>query len=471
MNINRTHHYTPTSQPKVLAAFLVAIALLTLLLAMPAEAHADVRKADVIAGATVEERDLTVSECPSISSEHAVLIDEEGTVYFERDAYGPAQIASITKVMTAIVAIENAPDDLYIAVSANAASIGESSAELQEGDILDFDTALKALLVPSGNDAALALAESIGAKMMLKDPSLGSDPVQVFVDAMNKKADEIGCKDTVYENTHGLDYDEYAGNLHSTAYDQALVARYALSYPKIRDIVSGGSTSITVKRNGEDVTIDLETTDQLLDMYEYAIGVKTGRTELAGPCFMGAADNNGKMLYAVVLSAEDEYQRFVDCENLFDWGYNNIKNLKLANTTEFMEARGGVGETDIPVIARTVHADWPDQTVAVTLEDPDAAITVFALEGNVSQSIQLEDAHGTVHVGDKLGTITFKQHNREVAQFDLVACENVPGPNPLDSFIIWWQRLFGGFNGGDETSEPVIYNVMPIIDNNVINAG
>ena len=136
-----------------------------------------------------------------------------------------------------------------------------------------------------------------------------------------------------------------------------------------------------------------------------------------------------------------------------------------------MEARGGVGETDIPVIARTVHADWPDQTVAVTLEDPDAAITVFALEGNVSQSIQLEDAHGTVHVGDKLGTITFKQHNREVAQFDLVACENVPGPNPLDSFIIWWQRLFGGFNGGDESAEPVIYNVMPIIDNNVINAG
>ena len=170
----------------MVAKVLLACTLCTALL-VPATALAEVRKADVIAGATVEERGLTVAECPSVDAEHAILVGSDGTVYFERDADSASRIASITKVMTAIVAIDNAPDDLFVAVSDAAAEVGESSANLQAGDVMSFDAALKALLVPSGNDAAIALAESVGAAMIVNDPSLGNDPVAVFVEQEGRR--------------------------------------------------------------------------------------------------------------------------------------------------------------------------------------------------------------------------------------------------------------------------------------------
>ena len=245
------------------ACTLVIAFLLSLfaICALPVQAHAEVLKADIVGGATVGERGLSVAECPSIDAEFAVLMDSDGNVLFSRLGDDESQIASLTKVMTAIVAIDNAPADLHISVSEAAALIGESSAGLQEGDVMDFETALKALLVPSGNDAALAIAEAVGSSMIASNPSLGDDPVEVFVAAMNAKAAELGCTNTVYENPHGLDDEEYAGELHSTAHDQALVARCAMSYQRIREIVSGGSTTIQVTREGAKESIDLETTD------------------------------------------------------------------------------------------------------------------------------------------------------------------------------------------------------------------
>ena len=137
----------------LLAVLCIALAFA---FSVPQSALAEVRKADIVGDSTVESLGLTVSECPSIDCDYAILVDSEGTVYFERNADMPTQIASITKVMTAIVASENINKDTIITVSEKAASIGESSAGLQAGDQMDFQTALKALLVPSGNDAAVA---------------------------------------------------------------------------------------------------------------------------------------------------------------------------------------------------------------------------------------------------------------------------------------------------------------------------
>ena len=432
-------------------------------------AYADVRKADVIAGSTVEARGLSVAACPSVEAEHAVLVDENGAVYFERDATSPAQIASITKVMTAIVALENAPDGMYVVVSENAATIGESSANLQEGDTMDFETALKALLIPSGNDAAVALSESVGAAMIAADPSLGNNPVQVFVDAMNAKAQELGCTDTVYENPHGLDDEQFAGSLHSTAADQARVAKCAMSYSKIRDIVSGGTATVTVTRDGAPVSIELQTTDELLEMYEYTIGVKTGVTLLAGPSFMGAAEKDGRQLYSVVLNSTDEYQRFADTKNLFEWGYQHIIQVKLSNSDESTSMTLNGTKRDVPVFAQVDHLDWPDKAVKATMSDPDAAITVFDLEGNVTQTVTFEELHGNILAGDKVGKVVFKQRNQVVAEQDLVACEDVAAPNPFEAIAIWWQGLIGGPGDNHEYASQV-YNVMPVINNHVANA-
>ena len=443
---------------------LLALILASMLacFALPGMAQAEVRKADEVVGKTVEERDLSVAESPSISAERAALISSDGSVYFTRNGSDEAQIASITKVMTAIVALDNAPEDISIPVSAAAAEIGESTAGLQEGDVMDLTTALKALLVPSGNDAAVAIAEAVGATM-----SGGSEnPEKAFVDAMNEKARKLGLNNTLYENPHGLDDDQFAGDLHSSASDQTIVAKCAMEYPLIREIVSGGSTTIQVKRAGKPESIELETTDLLLDMYDPAIGVKTGVTNLAGPSFMGAANKDGRELYAVVLDCSDEYARFEDAKSLFVWGYEHFINMPLANSDQHVTMRKDGFSNDVPVIAEASHYEWIDRTVKATLSQPDAEVEVFDLEGNVSQKVELNELHGTVDVGDKVGTITFYQNNKEIARQDLIACERVEAPNPIDTVAIWWQRFTQGLDDKTGRAESKIYNVMPIISDN-----
>lgn len=471
-NIETAAAATFTSmQPVHFAIAICAVLIAAIVCAsVPSHAFADVRKADVIFDESVESRDLSISECPSIEAEYAALISDDGRVLFSRSGDGPSQIASITKVMTAIVALDNAPSDIYIGVSEAAASVGESTAGLQAGDVMDLDSALKALLVPSGNDAAVAIAESVGSAMIASNPSLGSDPTEVFVNAMNDKARELGCTDTVYENTHGLDDGEFEGNLHSTALDQTKVAKCAMQYPKIAEIVSGGSTTISVTREGGKAEVELETTDLLLEMYEYAIGIKTGLTNLAGPSFMGAAEKDGERLYAIVLGSSDEYQRFDDAETLFEWAYKHVKEIALVNSEVTSPMKLGSQTSNVPVFAVIAHQDWIDKTVPVTLSNPYQEIEIFDLEGNVSQSVTLNDVHGNVDEGDHLGHVVFKQKNKVVAEYDLIACQAVPAPNPFEAIGIWWQRLVGGFGGNDAHAQSEVYNVMPIISNNKTNA-
>lgn len=186
---------------RALAAFCTLLLFAGSLMLCPAPAYAKVQTSDIVCGETAQERGLAESDLPDISAEHAMVIDAEGTVYFERDADEQVRIASLTKLMTAIVALENAELTDTITVDHAAATIGESTANLREGDTLTLETALRGLLIPSGNDAAMAIATSVGA---IIDPS-SDDPYATFVDAMNKKAEELGL-DAVFANPHGLDF-------------------------------------------------------------------------------------------------------------------------------------------------------------------------------------------------------------------------------------------------------------------------
>ncbi len=146
----------------------------------------------------------------------------------------------------------------------------------------------------------MAIAETVGGG--------GSD---AFVAAMNAKAAELGCIDTVFDNPHGLDDGEFAGDQHSCAADVAKMARYAMRNETFRAIVGGGDTGIVVDRaDGTRATVELESTDELMDYYDKAIGIKTGFTALAGPSFAGAASNGEKELYAIVIHSTSETQRF-----------------------------------------------------------------------------------------------------------------------------------------------------------------
>ena len=200
---------TSGSFGKRCAAALFSAALAASL--FPGVAFADVRSSDIIAGLSVQDRGLAASSCPNIVAEHSIVVDENGTVYFERDADSQVQIASVTKTMTAIVALEYGDlQNTTITVSQNAASIGESSAMLQAGDSMNLESALKAMMICSGNDAATAIAECMGDSIRdtLKekgDPNVPDGAYDAFVYAMNKKAKSLGMDDSLFANPHGLD--------------------------------------------------------------------------------------------------------------------------------------------------------------------------------------------------------------------------------------------------------------------------
>ena len=285
-------------------------------------------------------------------------------------------------------------------------------------------------------------------------------PEAVFVNAMNAKAQELGCTDTVYDNPHGLDFDAYAGDLHSTAADVAKVVQYAMTNDTFRAAVGGGSTTIQVTRaDGAKADIYLETTDGFFDIYEYAIGVKTGVTLLAGPSFAGAANKDGRELYAIVINSSSEAQRFKDAESLCEWVYQHEISYQLANSPETATMNG----TEVPVVAEVAHSGWIDKTVKATLRDPAAAVTIFDLNGNVSQSLEFDELAGNVKEGDKVGTITFKQRNTVIATMDLVACEDVDAPDFFEGVGVWWDRLFRSFSGGQEVARSITLNETPLV--------
>lgn len=429
-------------------------------------AHAEVRKADLIMGQSVEARGLSVSSAPSIDAAYAMVVDADGTVYFERDADTETKIASITKVMTAIVALDEAQEGTTVTVSATAAAVGESSAELLEGDVLSLPDAIKALLVMSGNDAAEAIAETVGGQLLEAQGQASSDPatcVEAFVAAMNDKAAEIGMEHSLFCNPHGLDDGEYTGDHHSTARDVATMVSYAMRNQTFRDSVDSPTDTITVQRDGAEATLTLESTDLMLGEYEGACGVKTGFTDAAGNCFAGAVNRGAGDVYAIVLHSTDETQRFTDTEALFDWYFEHCVTYQLAHAPQTVSTtiNGQAGE--YPLMADVALADWVDKTVPATIADPSAAVDVFDLDGNVSQEASYETVSGNVHAGDKVGTLTFKQRNEVIATVDLVAAQDATAPGFLEGIGIWWDRFFRSFSGAPAQAESVLYNTTPLI--------
>ena len=438
----------------------------------PATAQADVRQSDIVAGLSVESRGLSASSCPNVVAEYAYVISDDGTVYFERGADTQTHIASLTKVMTALVALEYGdPQSTQITVSETAATIGESSAMLQAGDSMNLETALKALMIPSGNDAGQAIAESMGdsVRQQLQDagdtevPDNGYD---AFVYAMNKKAQELGMTNSLFANPHGLDIDQHDQEMYSSARDVATMVSEVMKNDLFRSIVAMDGATIQVNRGGATADIPLESTDTLIGTYEGACGVKTGFTEKAGACFAGAVERDGKTLYAVVLNSNSEAQRFVDAQTFYDWVYNNTISYSLAHSSETTTYEQDGQTTTVPVVAYVGHSGWIDKTFKATFADPDASVDVFALDGNVSQSFEFDTVNGDVRAGQKVGTATFYQHNEVVATCDIVAAEDCTGPNFIEGIGIWWDRLIRGFSGGQTVAESTVINTTPLIYGN-----
>lgn len=263
---------------------------------------------DDLAEIDVEKIIETVSTEKSLilNSRNAILYDKTyGQILYEKDAYKRVANASTTKILTAIVAYENGDIEDKVRVSKNAASVGGSEINLRSGDVITLGDLIKGLLIHSGNDAAIAIAEHVGGN------------VENFCDMMNQKAKTLGLESTHFTTPHGLD----AENHYSTAYDLAKLAEYLLDINYLANIVKEKNVNIKVNEN---IRI-LGTTNEMLSFYEGANGVKTGFTGNAGRCLVTSATRNGRTLISVVLGCGNKKQRTEDSIRLLNYGFENFE--------------------------------------------------------------------------------------------------------------------------------------------------
>ena len=241
---------------------------------------------------------------PALTAEAAILVDyQSGEIIYCKNAYESRPPASLTKVMTAILAIEHQPDLSYTAtISPKAAATEESRINLQAGEQITLENLLYGALLKSGNDACVAIAENV------------APDEDDFVWRMNLKAQILGCVGTTFQNTNGLPDDHHQ----SCAYDLAVIARYALQNDTFSEIVQTPYATIhwVGKRQAQ-----IKNTNRLLQFYPGAIGVKTGTTNAAGQCLIAAAERDEHCLIAVVLKSQN---RFLDATNLLDYGFKTI---------------------------------------------------------------------------------------------------------------------------------------------------
>lgn len=241
-----------------------------------------------------------LASVPKIQARSAILINSAtGEIIYEKNAWEKRAPASTTKILTAILAIEKGQPETIVTVSENAAAVGESTLYLNPGDSLTIRDLLHGALLKSGNDACVALAEAVS-------PSEAE-----FVNLMNLKARVLGAENTTFYNTNGLPHNEHL----TTAYDLALIARYAMHNPLFAEIVRTKYYPLTwrdSKRN-----LYLKNTNKLLWSYQWATGVKTGTTNKAGKCLVAAGSYQEREMIVVVLNTPD---RFGDAQKLLEYG-------------------------------------------------------------------------------------------------------------------------------------------------------
>lgn len=272
------------------------------------------------------------STIPDTYSSACLLMEEStGKILYSKNANSIMYPASTTKIMTAILTLENCKLSDTAVVSHNAVfSIpsGYSTASLVEGEVLTIEQLLNVLLIPSANDAAVVLAEHIAGS------------VEAFSDMMNSKAVELGCLNTHFVNPNGI----HNENHYSTAYDLALIGKYAMQFPTFKEISSKTRYTLPITNAYSKEDRIFNTTNDLIKpnysssptnyYYKYATGGKTGYTDPAGQCIVATATKDNISLIAVTLHGdftEDNLsQRALDCKALFEYGFNNFSMVSIA---------------------------------------------------------------------------------------------------------------------------------------------
>ena len=252
---------------------------------------------------------------PIIQADSAILIESgTGRVIYEKNADEIRPPASMTKMMTCILGLEQLPKKTLIPISNAAIYAEDNSFKWSPGDVIQADELLLGMMMVSDKGAAIAVAQTVAGN------------VPQFAVMMNEKAAELGCINTNFVNPNGLPNN----NHYSTARDMAKIAMYGMKMPAFREIVSTIEYPITWSAPSNKVDVAI-TTNEMLEYYAGMNGIKTGWTNAAGGCFAGSAKRGDTELIAIVMHSPDTQTRFVDTAKLLDYGFEIVKMAKVLN--------------------------------------------------------------------------------------------------------------------------------------------
>ncbi len=349
-----------------------------------------------------------------ITAPSAVLIDQKtGKVLYEKNAHEVRACASITKVMTLTLvmeAIDSGKISLSDTVTASehASSMGGSDIWLEVGETMTVDEMIKATVVASANDAAVALAEYI----------CGTE--DEFVSQMNKKAKALGMKETVFKNCNGLDEDGHV----TSAYDVAVMSRELTKHKKIYDY---SNIWMDTLRGGK---TQLVNTNKLLKSYRGITGLKTGTTSKAGSCISATAERDGLSLIAVVLGSQTGKSRFSDAAKILDYGFANY----------------GMYTPKVPEGALTeisVNNGMTDKIKTNAKIDTSFLIKKGESEKISSEIILPQEIEAPVEKGAVLGKIIYKSDSKQIAEYPITAAQDAEQINFMKIFEMIFRSIAG----------------------------
>ena len=358
-----------------------------------------------------------------IKSKIALIYDRaSGNILYEKNGNKQTPMASTTKIMTAIVVLENANLTDVVTIDLKAAGTGGSRLGLKKNDKITVNDLLYGLMLRSGNDAAVALANYVGGS------------IEGFAEMMNNKAKELGLVNSHFIVPHGLDNDGH----YTTAYELAKMADYALKIDKFKEIVSTKSTTINI--NGYPKAIN--NTNQLLGSIEGVYGVKTGFTNGAGRCLVSACERDDLDIITVIIGADTTNQRTADTIKLINYAYNNFE---IVNIKEIIENKFYMWEE---INRGRIYVNkGVEKEVELLLEELPYEKMAVKKEENIEIEVDsLFYLEAPVETNQIIGNVEVKRAGEVIEILDITAQKEIRKKEIKDYLIIFARRLLKGID-------------------------
>lgn len=352
------------------------------------------------------------------NAKSAIMIEAStGTILYEKNKDDKLPMASMTKMMTLLLIMEeiesgNLKWNEMITTSEHAASMGGSQIFLEVGEKMSVEDLVKGICIASGNDASVAMAERIG----------GTE--EKFVSMMNKKAKELSLSNTHFENACGLDSD----NHYSSANDMSIIAKELVKHKKILEF--SGTYEDYLRKNTEK-SFWLVNTNKLVRYYQGVDGLKTGYTKNAGYCITTTAERGNMRLITVVMGEPSSAIRNSETTTMLDYGFNTYEAKKIITK-------------DSVISKQKVEFGKKDSVELTPMEDYKVLKEKSSTNKNITYQLSSNPIKAPVKVGDKVGKIKIIENNKTIQEIDVTVKENV---NKMNIFKAYYKELIGVIKG------------------------